>query len=252
MTAPERGYFSVVRWRSNPTRDEARNIAVVLVDAEGQFGGVRPAPPSSLSSDARQQGLLDAILHGLEARFTADERPDLAFLRGLADVMVQSLYLTPPKPVAVPDPDLTLHALYRAYVQPVGAPRTMTKGVVTDRVVHALRRQGFDVRRGEYIGDFLFDAIVGTSGTTTVCNVLSYATTRKNAIPIERDAGHFLYGLEHLGLTGLAVIEPPSQGAGDEVITSHGRVRRWFSDAHVPVQAPGEVTIAEPTAAGSH
>lgn len=40
----EQGYYSILRWRNDVMRDEARNVAVVLVDEEGQFGGFRHAP----------------------------------------------------------------------------------------------------------------------------------------------------------------------------------------------------------------
>jgi hypothetical protein len=176
---------------------------------------------------------------------SSDHRPDLVQLRGLSESLAQSLYVTPPKPVAVPDPDLTLQALCRAYVAPVGAPRSLTKGVVTDKVVHALRKQGLNVRRSEYVGDFIFDAVVDRPGGPVVCNVLSFATTKNNAIPIERDAGHFLYGVEQLRVPGIAIIEPPANSVADEVRSSHDRVRRWFAGADVDVQSPTDVSIPE-------
>ena len=58
----QQGYFSVVRWRHDSTRDEARNVAVVLVDEEGLGGGVRAAPLSQVSRRLHDQGILDALL----------------------------------------------------------------------------------------------------------------------------------------------------------------------------------------------
>ena len=143
LGSPERGYFSVIRWCPDAVRDEARNIAVVLVDAEGQFGGIRTAPPGPLSQDLRQQGLLDAVLHGLQVQLESQAKPDLEFLRKLSTSLGQSLQLTSPKPMAVPDLQLTLNALYKGYIAPVTARRGSTKAVVTDRVVNGLRRRGF-------------------------------------------------------------------------------------------------------------
>jgi hypothetical protein len=246
VTAHERGFFSVVRWRSDATRDEARNVAVVLVDAEGQFGGIRIAPPSALSSDPRQQGFLDAILHGLEAQFSDKQRPDLARLREISDALSQSLYVTAPKPTAVPDPELTLQALYRAYVAPTGGgSKLLTKGAVTDKVVSALRKQGFSVRRSEYVGDFIFDAVVERTEGLLACDVLSFATVKQDWIPTERDAGHFLYGLGQLKLSGMAVIQPPTQESREEARRSFQRVRHWFKDAAVPVREPEELANAQ-------
>ncbi|MGH7691212.1 MAG: DUF3037 domain-containing protein [Candidatus Dormibacteria bacterium] len=241
----DRGFYSVVRWRPNATRDEARNVAVVLVDAEGQFGGVRVAPPSSLSQDVRQQGFLDAILHGLESQFGEAHRPDLRQLRELSETLSQSLYLTSPRATAVADPDLTLQALYKSLVAPLPRPRSLTKGVITDEVVRALRRRGWHVRRGEYLGDFVFDAVIDRPEGVLVCDVLSFATIRKDGIPAERDAGHFLYGIGRLNLPGIAVIQAPSGSTGDEVQTSYERVKQWFEGASVTVHSPEEFGMTQ-------
>jgi len=242
LRPPERGFFSIVRWSADATRDEARNIAVVLVDAEGQFGGVKTAPPSSLSQDLRQQGLLDAVLHGLARQFEQEDRPDLQRMRQISAGLSQSLYLTEPKATAVPDPDLTLQALYRAYVAPLPQPRrALTKSVVIDRVVQGLRRRGFQVKRAQYMGEFFFDALVETERTVIPFDVLSFAGNKKDWLPSERDAGHFLYGLERLGLPGRAVIQPPAAESGEPADITWTRVRRWFDEAHVPVFEPDEV-----------
>jgi hypothetical protein len=241
VKSPDRGYFSVVRWCSDATRDEARNIAVVLVDAEGQFGDVKAAPPSSLSQDARQQGFLDAVVQGLAVQFQKDEKPDLKRLREMSSGLARSLYLTDPKPTAVPDPDLTLQALYKSYVAPLPTPRAITKGIVTDRVVYALRRRGFHVRRGEYFGEFFFDALIETQGTVVAMDILSFASSKKDWLPSERDAGHFLYGLEKLGLPGRAVIQPPAGGSEAAAEVTFTRVREWFDEAQVPVLNPDDV-----------
>lgn len=245
VTGVDRGFYSVVRWRPNATRDEARNVAVVLVDSEGQFGGVRIAPLSSLSQDIRQQGFLDAILHGLESQFEEGRRPDLGRLRELSETLSQSLYVTKPRATAVPDPDLTLQALYKALVAPTSTPRSLTKGVVTDQVVALLRKRGWQVRRGEYVDDFVFDAVIDRPQGILVCDVLSFATIRKDGIPVERDAGHFLYGIGRLHLSGMAVIQPPRDESSDQVRTSFERVRHWFEEASVPVHAPDDLTVPQ-------
>src|SRR5260370_33092720 len=102
VTVTERGFYSVVRWRSDATRDEARNVAVVLVDAEGQFGGIRMAPPSAWSSDARQQGFLDAMLHGLERQFEGPCRPDRGRVHALIESLAHTWYTPTPSPTPGP------------------------------------------------------------------------------------------------------------------------------------------------------
>jgi hypothetical protein len=137
-------FFSVLRWRSDPTRDEARNVAVVVVDQNGTLGGVRAAPVSSVTKRLHDQGLVDAMLLALEKRFEGTEKPRLTDLEEMRRELQRSLYLTEPRPVAVSDIDLTLEALYRAYAAPraVGS-KIATKGRVLDRTVASLRKRGW-------------------------------------------------------------------------------------------------------------
>ncbi len=236
-----RGYFSILRWRTDATRDEARNVAVLLVDAEGQFGGIQSAPPSAMSPNLREQGLLDSIIHGLVEQFDQDAKPDLARLREIHKSLKHSLYVTEPKPTAVLDVDATLRALYKAYVAPRATPRSLTKGVVLDKVVASLRKRGYVVRRSEYIGDFIFDALAEHAGQQVAFDVLSFATPHKDWISSERDAGHFLYALEKVRLPGRAVVQPPTEASQESATATLERIGRWFEDAGVPVMHPDEV-----------
>jgi hypothetical protein len=229
----ERGYFSLIRWASDPTRDEAKNVAVVLVDAEGQFGGVKAAPLSGVSPSLRQQGLLDSLLVGLAGQFTTEQKPDLKWLRALSKSLDRSLYVTEPRSVAVSEASTTLLALYRAYAAPRPTPRQQTKGVLLDRVINSLRRWGHETRRGEYLEDFLFDAIVGAKNPTVI-EVLSFATGTRDWSATERDAGHFLYAVKQVGIPAAAVIKPPSDASYVTAATSYERVNRWLHKARVP------------------
>jgi hypothetical protein len=233
----QRGYYSILRWTSDPTRDEARNVAVLLVDAEGQFGGLRAAPISALSSNLRQQGLLDSLLQGLTQQFEAQDKPDLGRLTSLQLALSRSLYLTEPAPVAVPDPGTTLVALYRAYVAPKPSPRAETKGVLLDQVVTSLRQWGYTTRRAEYFGDHLFDAIVDRREGQAVVEVLSFASSARDWSGAERDAGHFLYATEQVGVPGAVVIKAPTDRSRESALTSYERVHRWLDKAHVPTVA---------------
>src|SRR3954471_3548205 len=71
------GYYSLLRWRTDPVRDEARNVGVVLVEEKGAFSAFKPAPLSAISAKLHEQGLLDAALVALgqqvdEHRFTLE------------------------------------------------------------------------------------------------------------------------------------------------------------------------------------
>jgi hypothetical protein len=235
-----RGFFSILRWRSDPTRDEAKNVAVVLIDEKGTFGGVRAAPLSRISPKLQEQGLLDAIVVELEKRFQDSGRPTLADLESMRQQLQQSLYLTELKPVAVPDVDVALGALYRAYIAPPsGGSHRPTKGAVLDRVVNGLRRKGYKLARSQYVEGFLFDLVLD-GPKKTLGEVLSFATDVSNWAPVENDAGHFLYGLHRLRARGLAVVQPPSNG-NRGAHEAYERVRGWLDAERVRTMEPDEL-----------
>jgi hypothetical protein len=244
-----RGYYSLLRWRNDSARDEARNVGVIVVDEHGVVSGFRPAPISSISSRLHEQGILDAALQGLSDQVNGPAPFTLERLTALQEQLRSSLYLTPPKSVALHDePGEALTALYRALVAPRGGGSSrQTKSVVLDKVVNTLRRQGFEVKRGSYVGDFIFDAVVTEQDKTGVLEVLSFAAPRKDWAPVERDAGHFLFALDELKLHGLAVIAPPRE-SGESLAAEHfHKVERWFDRHNVPVRSPDEMA-ADPTA----
>lgn len=233
------GYFSLLRWRLDSTRDEARNVAVLLVDREGTFAGVKAAPISSISPRLHEQGILDSVIFELEAQFSAEDKPRLKLLEELHNSMQHSLYLTEPRPTAVTDVDAVLSALYRAYVAPrSGGSRVLTKGRLLDGVVNEIRRRGFNVHRGTYVRDFLFDAIVEGRGRRAVLEVLSFATAAQNWAPVEHDAGHFLYALDQVDAAGVAVIKPPSEISHQNASKAYERVGRWLRKANVKRVTP--------------
>lgn len=127
-------YFSLLRWASDPTRGEARNVAVILVDEAGSLGAIRSAPLSTISPSIHQQGLIDAVLSALERRMRSPaQRLRLEDLHALRSQLQQSLQITEPKAVAVSDVDSTLRALYRAYAAPrARGSSVLTKGRLLD------------------------------------------------------------------------------------------------------------------------
>jgi hypothetical protein len=234
-----RGFYSLVRWRSDVARDEPRNIAVLLTDADGEFSKLKSVPISVVSPRLHEQGLLDALLLGLERRI--DEAFTAADLLQLHLDLHHAVDVTEPRPVAVGDPDDVLSALYRAFVAArSGGRRGQTKGMVLDKVVAALRTRGMSVRRGAYIEDFIFDVIVDEARGHRAIEVLSFAAPRKDWSPVEKDAGHFLFALQQLAVPGAAVVQPPPPEL-DEAVEPYARVRRWLDQADVPVSAPDDV-----------
>ena len=242
-----RGYYSVMKWAADPTRGEARNVAVVLVDAEGQFGGLRAAPPSAVAGNLRAQGILDSVIHGLETRFDSENKPDLRQLHELYESLDRSLFLTEPKPVAVSDTGATLRALYRAFVAHKAAPRTASKAVVLGQVVNAFRKWGATAQIGEYVDDYLFDAVLANgSSKRTVVEVLTFATGTRDWSLAEKDAGHFVFAVDQTELPAAAIVSPPNEASKPTASTSYKRVMRWFDRAGIPAVEPERIEELRP------
>jgi hypothetical protein len=238
---PESAFYSLLRWRPDPARDEAKNVAVVIV-GEGDVGGIRSAPISTISPKLHDQGILDSALRNFERQFTEGHCLTLGQLEEMSTGMVHSLTFTPPLPTLVEDVDVTLTALYRALVGgPSGGSRILTKGKVLDNVVRKLRRDGYEVGRGQYLDDFIFDAVL-EEPNAPLLGVLSFATSARNFVGTEQSAGHFLYGLENVGRSGLAIIAPPTASSHENANLSFHRVSRWLQRADCAVASPEEVS----------
>jgi len=191
------------------------------------------------------------MLAGLEQQFAEDPKPGLPLLKHLHETLQHSLCLTEPQPVAVPDLDAVLDALYRAYAAPrVGGGKVVTKGYVLDRVVAGLRKRGVQLRRGAYVGDFIFDIVIDAPGSLPpLLEVLSFATPKTDWTPAEYDAGHFLYALQQVGKPGMAVVQPPSETSQENASRTYERVIRWFDGARVRTVQPSQVFEIAPQAA---
>jgi hypothetical protein len=240
----KRGYFSLLRWRSDVLRDEAKNVAVLLVGPEGEFGGFRAASLSHISSRLQEQGILDNIIESLNLRFSEDEKPDLKFLNELHKDHERSIVITEPKPIVVTDVDATLKTLYKAYVAPGSFPSTgVSRGEIINRVLKKYRAAGYKIRTGDYIGSFIFDLIVEDHGIhkPKVGEVISFASDRKDWIPIEHDAGYFIYATGKVERDGFAIVQPPTNRATELAIKSHNRVTKWFSSESIKIFDPAQI-----------
>jgi hypothetical protein len=230
QVTPKQGYFSLLRWISDRTRDEAKNVGIMLVEPETGFRALRSAPVSALSPRLHDQGLLDAMIVQLEENLQSTQRSGVDLLEDLHRSLTHSLVVSEPKPVAITDAEEDLQALYRAYLATRGGGgRALTKGVVLDQVVNAMRDSGRRVQRGAYIEDFIFDVVVEEGDQLpSVIEVLSFAAPRKDWTPIEHDAGHFLYATSELDVPASAIIQPPENGGADPAHEAHERVLRWL------------------------
>jgi len=222
------GYFSLLRWRSDATRDEARNVALLVVVPQAGTAVVRSAPLHRISQRLREQGIVDELLAGLEERFSSAARPGLDLLLELHETFQRSLVVTEPRPMAISDLDADVAALYRAYLaQRGGGPHVQTKGVIRDRVAVALRDWGYPAVRGQYVDDHLFDIVIQNGRPQpTVIEVLSFAGDRKDWTPIEHDAGHFLYSCSQVDVDARVIFRPPNGNPGGRA--AYQRVSRWL------------------------
>jgi hypothetical protein len=244
--ALQRGYFSVLRWRSSATRDEARNLAVILVDAEGMIGGLRSASVASISPNLGEQGLLDTLVTGLEKRLAGPERPNLEELRRMQGSLQQSLYLTDPKPVAVAGVQDTLESLYKAFIARPRFAGGRTKGRVLTQVVRRLRGENLVVSRDAFLGDYQFDALVQNGHGPVAVNVLTFAQAgRKDWRDAEYDASHFVFSVGKTRIPAVALLEAPPETAPETSQAPYERVHRWYSEAGLPILDPASV-IQEP------
>jgi hypothetical protein len=114
-----KAYFTLIRWLDNPSRGEAKNLGVILFDADGAWTKVRVIPLHQVLPHLADT-VVDDYLGYLEGRAQEGKGFTLTEVRELLETHVHSLQFTEPRPAAVPadenGPDTTVDALYRALV----------------------------------------------------------------------------------------------------------------------------------------
>lgn len=230
----------LVQYRGGPTRGEPRNVAVALVAHDGGYAAVKHLPPSQLGERIRERGIVDGALVAL-ARAMVCSADAINRIESLRAIHGSSLLIGDPMPTDLgAEPDLVLASVFKALVaRPVARRAGRTKGEILDRTVATFRRAGAPIRVGQYVGDFLLDAIVEPTGEPAVAiHAQSFEGARREWSRIEHETGHFLYAVEHLRRDAICVIQPPAQTADDAAAASYSRVGRWLTDAGVTVATP--------------
>jgi hypothetical protein len=230
----------IITYTPDGARGEHRNVALALVASGIGYAGIRHLPPSLLSRDLREQGLLDGCLVSLaraisERPFEAAER--LGILR--ANV-VGPLSVSEPIPTDTQGiPEAALARMFKALVgrgtrRRVGHPRRE----ILDHAVSSLRGVGADVRVGEYLGDFLLDAIVQrTRQPAVVMHAQSFDTERDWA-RVEHETAHFLFAVDQLKHPAICVLQPPVDDGRADALASYDRVQRWLGSSTATVVTP--------------
>src|SRR5437867_2388273 len=119
-----KGYYSLVQYTPDVSRQEAANVGVVLFCPEVPFLEARLSSSNHrvrrfFGEEADQYRHLNAMKQSLADRFRV-ERADfqtLADLQGFVETRANKLVLTNPKPVKVFDPSKELAALYHELVE---------------------------------------------------------------------------------------------------------------------------------------
>lgn len=247
------GFYSIIRYTPDPVRDEAKNVALMLIDEQRDVARLRVAPLSQLTPRLNEHGLLDKLLVHFGARLQAGELRDQRQVAALSRVIGPTLSLTAPVRAAIGDDvDATLKSLYTAFVAPRrGRDSSISHGQLLDRLVKACRKAGAAVEPGAYVEDILFDAIVSWRKRRTPVQVLSFETTTQNPHGIEQAAGHFLFALNRIHADGLCVMQPPVLKSTDPVKASYRRVRNWMQDGGVETVGPEDLPRIASSIAGA-
>lgn len=239
-----RGFFSVLQYRSDPSRDEARNLALLLVDEPGGYAAVKAAPIGAVCLRLRDQGIVDSLLVGLARSLTQDSRNGFERLTSLHSSLQDALSLSEPRTTAIiGDPSATLDALYKALVAPrSGRGPGLPKSRLLDQIVQSFRTIGAPVRRGAYLGDFLFDAVVQpTDRPPLPIHALSFDQPNRDWSGTEREVGHFLFAVDRLRTAGVCVLQGPTQRTNTSANCSLERITRWMDESGVRRIVPEEV-----------
>jgi hypothetical protein len=107
------------------------------------------------------------------------------------------------------------------------------------------------VQRDAYVNDFAIDALISGPSHAAI-QVLSFCVGDSRGVTVEREAGHFLFGMERLNLDATAVLQPPIESSGKVLWTSYDRVQRWLDDAGVASVRPSDIQVLAERYGGHH
>lgn len=237
--------YHVIRHIPSLARGEPRNVAIALLDATGGFARIKHLPPSQISPSLRSQGLFDRALVSL-GRVIAED-PALASdrLQALSSAHSSSLSVSPGMPAdASSGFAQTLESLYKALVAQQRARRPgIDRAEVLDRTINAIRHWGTPVTRGEYVDDFLIDAVASPRGQRpTILHAQSFAT-RRDWTRVERETGYFLLAARSLRVPSVCVLQEPLSEGDQDAVSSYLRVQRLIARNNVELVAPSDVEL---------
>ncbi len=235
-----RGFYSLIRYRPDPVREEFKNVGILLLGEDGSYRGLRTLRPGTISRTVEEQGLLAAVVAAVEHRL-GQTRDGLADLRQLAESYSHSILVTDPRPaMSTLGWAALLETLYGALVAPKTRPPVgFTKGHVLDRLHKWFVAKGSSFEIGGQLEGYSFDAILRTSTDMTYAmQVNSFAARQIDSRRLELEVGHFLYVAPRVRANCIGLIQPAAANATAEIRNLQDRVSSWFNDAGVPVLSP--------------
>jgi hypothetical protein len=221
-------------------------VAVIVADSTGTRGGILAAPIGDLNLAPGAEGMLDTVIGGMRAQFEGAKKPTVLDLVAWRAQLTSTIYLTEPQQVGG-DADAALLALYEAYVAPRATMlAAQSKRILIDTAITELRTKGFEVSRGTYIDDFVFDIVIRRPQSWVV-GVFSFANPNRDWAEVEREAAHFAFAVERLrktnpGVNAAAIIQAAPQGINDST-SSTQRVGRWLQSAGVRELSPDTLDV---------
>jgi len=254
-TDVQKAHFALIRWLNSPGRGEAKNLGVILFDAEGAWTKVKVAPLKRILPSLADT-VVDDYLGYLEGRAQEGKGFTLTEVRELFETHVHSLQFTEPRPAAVPadenGPDATVDALYRALVAPPGrGGGGETKSRLKGKVRAVLDKSGLRYKADARVAEFSFDFVIEGEERPVAVGVFSFNADKKDWLPEEQAGGYLLYALHALRdqrIRGAAIVAEPREGGNPVAENTWRLVTKWMERDGVPVVRARDVFEKSETA----
>ena len=235
-----RGYYAIVRYMADVARGEPRNLAVMLLDVDGQYRGMRSLRPGSLSRNVEEHGIVARVLESMNIRFSGVN--SLENMRELVEVTSgHSIYVTEPIPVLARQPaDSVLDGLYAILVAPRSHPAVgFTKGHILDRLSRWAKTRDGRLEIGAHHDGYPFDGLLRQHAEVLCAmHVISFAARNIDQRRLEQDAAGFLFASPRISAQGVGVIQAAPSTATEAIRELEDKVVGWFNDAGVITTSP--------------
>jgi Protein of unknown function (DUF3037) len=253
-------FFSVVRYVPDPIRNEAKNIGVLLICPEIEFGGTRfNLARTNLPPGSARHTVLMSIARHYELDLPATRQPNLFTqlpspwvrndLQRLHEECTNMLQFTEPV-AAVGEPEKLLDLLYRERVRPRAPGGRPTFGRGTAKRVLA---KAFEARHlSKYVVEgirleidnepYVFD--LGIQNGTPYFTAQALSFRARDTQHVEEVGGWYAYVWDKIryktSAQALVFVEPPDHHTGLEW-SRFNRVQAWTKSAGIEFYESGQI-----------